>query len=68
MTSRKSIKMKILITGGFGYIGSHTVVVLAPDHELVILDNCCNSSPNVLTRLEEITGKFFAVEKVNILD
>ena len=49
--------MKILVTGGTGYIGSHTVVeLLQADYEVVIVDNLSNSSPVVLDRIEEITG------------
>ncbi len=48
----------ILVTGGAGYIGSHTVVeLLAAGHELLILDNFSNSSPKVLERIEQISGK-----------
>ena len=48
----------ILVTGGAGYIGSHTVVELvANGYDLLILDNLSNSSPNVLKRVENITGK-----------
>lgn len=48
----------ILVTGGAGYIGSHTVVELqAAGHELLILDNFSNSSPKVLERIEQISGK-----------
>lgn len=50
--------MNILLTGGAGYIGSHTAVVLAEaGHEVVILDNFCNSNKSVLTRLQQILGK-----------
>lgn len=50
--------MNILLTGGAGYIGSHTAVVLAEaGHEVVILDNFCNSQKSVLTRLKRILGK-----------
>lgn len=50
--------MKILLTGGTGYIGSHTAVVLSEaGHEVVLLDNFCNSNRNVLNRLEKILGK-----------
>lgn len=50
--------MNILLTGGAGYIGSHTAVVLAEaGHEVVILDNFCNSNKSVLTRLHKIVGK-----------
>ena len=48
----------ILVTGGAGYIGSHTVVeLLASGHELVIFDNFSNSSPKVFDRIEAISGK-----------
>lgn len=48
----------ILVTGGTGYIGSHTVVeMLNEGHEIVVLDNFSNSSPNVLERIERICGK-----------
>lgn len=50
--------MNILLTGGAGYIGSHTAVVLSQaGHEVVLLDNFCNSSPSVLERLQKILGK-----------
>ncbi|GHF81089.1 UDP-glucose 4-epimerase GalE [Thalassotalea marina] len=50
--------MKLLITGGTGYIGSHTVVeLLTLGHEVVIVDNLSNSSPLVLDRVEQITGQ-----------
>jgi UDP-glucose 4-epimerase len=50
--------VNILLTGGAGYIGSHTAVVLSQaGHEVVLLDNFCNSSPNVLERLAKILGK-----------
>ncbi len=50
--------MKILVTGGAGYIGSHTCCeLLARDHSVVVLDNFCNSSPESLARVREITGK-----------
>lgn len=50
--------MKILLTGGAGYIGSHTGAALAAaGHDVVILDNFCNSRPDVLPRLEKICGR-----------
>ena len=50
--------MNILLTGGAGYIGSHTAVVLSQaGHEVVLLDNFCNSKHSVLKRLQKILGK-----------
>lgn len=49
--------MKILVTGGAGYIGSHTVVeLLAAGHDVTIVDNFSNSRPEVLNRIAKITG------------
>ncbi|WP_338919952.1 UDP-glucose 4-epimerase GalE [Pseudomonas silesiensis] len=50
--------MNILITGGAGYIGSHTCVeLLAAGHQVVVYDNFSNSHPEALRRVEQITGK-----------
>jgi UDP-glucose 4-epimerase len=50
--------MNVLVTGGLGYIGSHTCVLLADaGHQLVVVDNLSNSKPVVLERLRELTGK-----------
>lgn len=50
--------MNILLTGGAGYIGSHATLVLSQaGHEVVILDNFCNSKKSVLDRLQKIIGK-----------
>ena len=50
--------MKILVTGGTGFIGSHTVCELLDlDYEVVIIDNFSNSKPDVLNKIFEITGK-----------
>ena len=60
---------KILVTGGTGYIGSHAVVeLLEAGEEVVIVDNFSNSSPDVLDRLKEITGKKFDFYEVVLLD
>ena len=49
---------KILVTGGAGYIGSHTTLALLDaGFEVVVLDNLCNSSPESLHRIERICGK-----------
>ena len=61
--------MAILVAGGAGYIGSHTVVELdKAGYEVVILDNFSNSSPEVLKRLTKITGKEFPFYEGSILD
>lgn len=50
--------MNVLVTGGTGYIGSHTVVELQNNgHNIIIIDNLCNSSKDVLDKIEKITGK-----------
>ncbi len=59
----------ILVTGGAGYIGSHTVVeLLAAGKELLILDNFSNSSPKALERIEQISGKRPTVIEGDIRD
>ena len=61
--------MAILVTGGAGYIGSHTVIELdKAGFEVVIVDNFSNSSPEVLNRLKTITGKDFPLYEGDILD
>lgn len=61
--------MSILVTGGAGYIGSHTVVeLLNANYEVVIVDDYSNSKPEVLNRIKELTGKGFKFYEANILD
>ena len=61
--------MAVLITGGAGYIGSHTTIeVLNAGYEVVIVDNLSNSSEIVLDRVEEITGKKVKFYKLDLLD
>ena len=61
--------MSILVTGGAGFIGSHTCVeLLEIGEDLVIVDNFSNSSPKVLEKIKEITGKNFKFYEVDLLD
>jgi UDP-glucose 4-epimerase len=61
--------MKILVTGGAGYIGSHTCVeLLAASYELIVVDNLSNSKEESLRRVQEITGKSLAFYKLDLLD
>ncbi|HIU02275.1 MAG TPA: UDP-glucose 4-epimerase GalE [Candidatus Onthocola gallistercoris] len=61
--------MAVLVTGGAGYIGSHTCVeLLKAGYEVVVVDNLCNSCEEALRRVEEITGKDLTFYKVDILD
>ena len=60
---------RILVTGGAGYIGSHTVVeLLNRGEEIVIVDNFSNSSPEVLDKIKQITNKDFKFYEVDIVD
>ncbi len=61
--------MAVLVTGGAGYIGSHTAVELAEaGYEVVIADNFCNSSPVCIERIERITGKRMALYEGDVRD
>ena len=61
--------MRVLVTGGAGYIGSHTCVeLLNAGHEIVIVDNFVNSKPAALDAIREITGKDFAFVKADLRD
>lgn len=60
--------MAILVTGGAGFIGSHTCVeLLSAGEEIVILDNFSNAKPDVIRRIRELTGKDFPVYAVDLL-
>ena len=61
--------MRILVTGGAGYIGSHTCLeLLNQGHEVVVADNLCNSCEESLNRVKELTGKDLTFYKVDMLD
>ena len=61
--------MNILVTGGAGYIGSHTVLALIErGHNAVVLDNFCNSSPKVMPRLESLAGTKITSCQVDLRD
>ena len=61
--------MKILVTGGTGYIGSHTAIeLLDNDYEVVIIDNLSNSKREVVDRIKDITGKDVTFYEGNVCD
>ena len=61
--------MKVFVTGGAGFIGSHTCVeLLNAGHEVVVVDNLCNSSRESLKRVKKITGKAVKFYKADIRD
>lgn len=60
--------MAVLVTGGAGYIGSHTCVeLLNAGHEIVVADNFSNSKPEAMNRVRQLTGRDFRFYKVDIL-
>ncbi len=61
--------MAVLVTGGAGYIGSHTCVeLLESGKDIVVVDNFCNSKPEALNRIKKITGKDFKFYEADLLD
>lgn len=61
--------MSILVTGGAGYIGSHTCVeLLEAGYEVVVVDNLYNASPKAIERVEQITGKTVTFYEADLLD
>ncbi|WP_087874279.1 UDP-glucose 4-epimerase GalE [Arthrobacter globiformis] len=61
--------MKVLVTGGAGYIGSHTALCLLEDgHDVVVLDNLMNSNIEAVRRVEELAGKKVEFREADLLD
>jgi UDP-glucose 4-epimerase len=59
----------ILVTGGAGYIGSHTCVeLLKSGYDIVVVDNFLNNKPEALQRVSEITGQSFKFYYIDLLD
>lgn len=59
--------MSILVTGGAGYIGSHTsVALLESGHDIIIADNLCNSKADTLSRVKQIAGRDFAFYEIDV--
>ena len=61
--------MRTLLTGGAGYIGSHTAVaMIEAGHEVAVVDNYYNSSPEAIRRVEQITGKSVSLYEADVAD
>ncbi len=61
--------MRVLVSGGAGYVGSHTVVQLvAAGHDVVVVDDFSNAKPTVVGRLESLTGTHIPVQAFNLCD
>ena len=61
--------MRVLVTGGAGYIGSHTaLVLLEAGHDVVVVDNLSNSKQEALRRVEQLTGRTVEFHRVDLLD
>jgi len=61
--------MRVLVSGGAGYIGSHTVLsLLASGHDVVVVDDFSNAKPSVIGRLEALSGKHVPVHAIDLTD
>lgn len=61
--------MRVLVSGGAGYIGSHTVIqLIAAGHDVLIVDNFANAKPTVISRIESITGQALVVHAFDLRD
>ena len=68
LSGRMEIGMKILVTGGVGYIGSHTCIELLKAGYEVVVDSMCNSSFESLKRVEKLAGSDIPFYKVDVRD
>ena len=60
---------RVLVTGGAGYIGSHTLLhLIVAGYDVCVIDNFCNSSPEVLRRVKALSGKDVALNEIDIRD
>src|SRR6266550_6066297 len=64
----KNVDMTVLLTGGTGFIGSHTAVALLQAGERVVLDSLINSSAEIVSRVEVITGQPVVFVQVDVRD
>jgi UDP-glucose 4-epimerase len=61
--------MRVLVTGGAGYIGSHTCLeLLGAGHQVVVVDNLCNSKPAALDRVQELSGRSLRLVQADLRD
>ncbi len=61
--------MNILVTGGAGYIGSHTcIALLEASHEIIVADNLCNSKAKTIEKAKQLTGKEITFYKTDVTD
>ena len=61
--------MKVLVTGGAGYIGSHTCVeLLQSGYDVVVVDNFDNSKPEAINRIEKLANRYFAFYEADVSD
>ncbi|HTS87744.1 MAG TPA: UDP-glucose 4-epimerase GalE [Gemmatimonadales bacterium] len=61
--------MRILVTGGAGFIGSHTSLeLLRHGHDVIVMDNLCNSKPEALRRVQELAGRHLEFHRLDLLD
>ena len=61
--------MRVLVSGGAGYIGSHTVLqLIAAGHDVLVVDNFANAKPTVVNRLEALSGRHLPVHAFDLRD